>query len=101
MAFLLISIAFPLGRASVMSLYTKILPFRMQGSGQGAILAVGALARIIGPFAGVGIFMHEYGGVAVFGGTSVMFAISATLFRFAYTSLWSRLESEPNKGEHI
>lgn len=48
--FALLSVAFPIGRASCVSLYTKLLRPAQQQRGQGVLLAVGALARIIGPF---------------------------------------------------
>lgn len=94
LAFALVSIAFPLGRATVMSLYTKVLPMRMQGTGQGAILAVGAVARIIGPFGSIFVFGYEFGAAAIFGGTALLFLLSAVVFRLAYPVLWCRLETD-------
>lgn len=48
--FSLLSVAFPVGRASCVALYTKKLPKHMQHVGQGVLLAVGGIARIVGPF---------------------------------------------------
>lgn len=48
--FSLLSVAFPVGRASCVALYTKKLPKHLQHVGQGVLLAVGGVARIVGPF---------------------------------------------------
>jgi MFS transporter, ceroid-lipofuscinosis neuronal protein 7 len=85
--FMAISIAFPLGRASVVSLYTKILPLAWQGSGQGAILAVGAVARVLGPFWAVRAFDFRFGGLIVFGATACLFAATLALLSVTYRSL--------------
>jgi hypothetical protein len=85
--FVFISIAFPLGRASVVSLYTKILPAAWQGTGQGVILAVGALARILGPFWAVRAFDFYYGGLIVFGATSLLFAATLGLLGVTYETM--------------
>jgi len=52
----------------------------------GILFAVGALARILGPFLAVkGL---EFGGAAlVFGGTSFIFAISVVLMLVAYKTM--------------
>ena len=77
-----------------MSLYTKVLPYRLQGGGQGAILAVGAVARIIGPFVAVAVFWSEMGGWLVFGASAAVFAVTAIIFRLSYNDLWTRLETK-------
>ncbi len=75
-----------------MSLYTKILPYRYQGGGQGAILAIGAISRILGPFVAVAVFWTDMGGWFVFGGSAAVFAVTAIVFRLSYNDLWTRLE---------
>lgn len=85
--YMLISAAFPLGRATVISLYTKVLPMHAQGSGQGVILAVGAIARILGPFVAVVVFAFDTGGYLVFGSCAMLFVTSLMLFICALPAL--------------
>lgn len=85
--FILISVAFPVGRATTLSLYTKLLPLKDQGTGQGIILAVGAVARILGPFWAVRAFLFQYGGLIVFGATAALFLGCLGLMGFFYSML--------------
>lgn len=85
--FLTISVAFPLGRATVVALYTKLLPMAWQGAGQGVILAVGALARIVGPFWAVRAFEFWLGGLVVFGATASLFLATLMLYIRTYAVL--------------
>lgn len=71
--FALISVAFPMGRATTVGLYTKLLPMRAQGAGQGVLLAAGALARIVGPFCAVRAVVDRNGAPTVFGATAAAF----------------------------
>lgn len=71
--FLLVSTAFPVGKASVVSLYTKMLPSSAQGVGQGVLLAVGAVSRIVGPFCAVLAVGSFWGMIGVFGGATLLF----------------------------
>lgn len=71
--FALISVAFPMGRATTVGLYTKLLPMHAQGTGQGVLLAVGALARIVGPFCAVRAVVDRNGALTVFGATAAAF----------------------------
>lgn len=87
--FFFISIAFPVGRATVIALYTKTLPLKWQGTGQGVILAVGAAARILGPFWAVSAFFMENGETIVFASTSCLFLCTLALFAFAFPSATS------------
>lgn len=73
LGFAIISVAFPMGRASTVGLYTKLLPMHAQGTGQGVLLAVGAISRILGPFFAVGAIDSIGGGLVVFGGTAAAF----------------------------
>lgn len=86
----LISTAFPMGRASVIALYTKLLPRERQGSGQGIILAIGAIARIVGPFWGVGVVQGAGSGVMT--GTAILFGSCAV----GFLSMWSRFNTDGN-----
>lgn len=79
LGFVFISIAFPVGRACVISLYTKLLPLEKQGTAQGIILAIGAVARIIGPFGAVKTFLWFAGPLVVFGGTATLFLFTAAI----------------------
>lgn len=73
--FLFISVAFPLGRATTLAVYTKILPAKVQGVGQGVMFAVGAFARIVGPFLSVPALNSFRNMTFVFAPLSVTFAI--------------------------
>lgn len=97
LGFLTISVAFPLGRATVVALYTKLLPLPWQGTGQGIILAVGAVARIVGPFWAVRAFSFWLGGLIVFGVTVVCFLTTLLLVGATYSSLDSSRQ-DPVKG---
>lgn len=85
--FMVISVAFPIGRATTVSLYTKLLPLKDQGTGQGIILAVGAVARILGPFWAVRAFLFDNGGLIVFGATAVLFMSCLALMGTFYSML--------------
>lgn len=85
--FMVISVAFPVGRATTVSLYTKLLPLKDQGTGQGIILAVGAVARILGPFWAVRAFMFQNGGLIVFGATAGLFMGCLGLMGIFYSML--------------
>lgn len=85
--FLLISLAFPVGRAAILSLYTKVLPQKSQGVGQGIILAVGAVARIVGPFWAVRAISSMSGAMLVFGCTALSFAVCAAFVISWYSKL--------------
>jgi len=86
LGFGVVSVAFPIGRAIVVAMYSKIIGPNDQGVWMGILFAVGALARILGPFLAVkGL---EFGGPAlVFGGTSSIFAISLVLMILAYRTM--------------
>lgn len=85
--FMVISVAFPVGRATTAALYTKLLPMKELGRGQGVILAVGAVARILGPFGAVRAVGGGSGGVEVFGGTAVAFVACAGIMGIFYARL--------------
>eukprot|EP00177_Eucheuma_denticulatum_P001968 GFKZ01003519.1.p1 GENE.GFKZ01003519.1~~GFKZ01003519.1.p1 ORF type:complete len:433 (+),score=33.65 GFKZ01003519.1:292-1590(+) len=85
--FMVISVAFPVGRATTAALYTKLLPMKEQGRGQGVILAVGAVARILGPFCAVRAVGSGSGGLEVFGGTAVAFLACAGIMGVFYARL--------------
>lgn len=85
--FVVISVAFQVGRATTTSLYTKLLPLKDQGTGQGIILAVGAVARIVAPFWAVRAFLFENGGAIVFGATAGVFMGCLALMARFYSML--------------
>lgn len=70
-----------------MSLYTKLLPLKLQRAGQGVILAVGAAARIVGPFWAVCTFYFKFGALLVFGVSALLFALSLYLVLAYYPQL--------------
>lgn len=87
LGFFTISVAFPVGRGTTLSLYTKLLPLKLQGAGQGVILAVGAGARILGPFWAVCAFYFKFGGLLVFGVSAMLFAVCLYLVSAYYPQL--------------
>ena len=71
----LVTVAFPFGRGVCLSMVGKLLGDRPQGTWMGITFALGAIARIAGPFWAV----HGYqalGALVVFGGTAALYAIS-------------------------
>lgn len=70
-----------------MALYTKILPKEFQGAGQGIILAVGAVARIFGPFWAVCALTNKLGALLVFGFAASLFAVCLCLVVIHYPRL--------------
>lgn len=87
LGFFTISVAFPVGRGTTMALYTKLLPQKLQGPGQGVILAVGAIARILGPFWAVCSLTLPHGSLLVFGFLSSLFALCLCLVVSQYHTL--------------
>ena len=71
----LVTVAFPFGRGVCLSMVGKLLGDRPQGTWMGITFALGALARIAGPFWAV----HGYqslGALVVFGGTAALYGLS-------------------------
>ena len=87
--FALISIAFPLGRALVLSVFSQVIGPDEQGSLIGQLFAVGAIARITGPFWAVDALVY-WGPKVIFGGTAIVFAVSLVLQVFSWTCLQPR-----------
>jgi MFS transporter, ceroid-lipofuscinosis neuronal protein 7 len=97
--FLTISVAFPVGRAAVIALYTKLLPRAWQGGGQGVILACGAAARIVGPFWAVRAFSLRLGGLVVFGATAGLFLATLAALAAAYPALDAPPDQDAKAGK--
>lgn len=94
--FLTITVAFPVGRTTFVALYTKLLPQAWQGTGQGVILAVGAVARIMAPFWAVHALDMWLGGLIVFGVSAVLF-VAAWIFVVTFYSSLEIEKSEDGK----
>lgn len=92
-SFLLVTVAFPFGRGVCLSVVGKLLGDEPQGAWMGIMFALGALARIAGPFWAVHGY-YTYGALAVFGSSSVLFIFSIG----ATAMLWRCLVST---GEDI
>lgn len=104
LGFFTISVAFPVGRGTAMALYTKLLPMDLQGTGQGIILAVGAIARILGPFWAVYALTVSIGSIVVFGCAACIFASCFCVAVMNYTALRvtpSLIFSEPPSPSHV
>ena len=70
-----LQVAFPFGRGVCLSMVGKLLGDRPQGTWMGVTFALGAVARIAGPFWAV----HGYrtqGALVVFGGTAALYLLS-------------------------
>lgn len=96
--FAVISVVFPIGRAITMALYTKLLPLGGQGTGQGIILAVGAVARIVGPLCAIRALLMEEGGLILFGITGLLFAVCAVVVLTGYRGLVVETSERKEKG---
>mmetsp|Transcript_28420 Transcript_28420/g.59739 ORF Transcript_28420/g.59739 Transcript_28420/m.59739 type:complete len:577 (+) Transcript_28420:181-1911(+) len=86
-AFTLVTVAFPFGRGLCLAMISKLLGDEPQGGWMGIVFAVGAIARVAGPFWAV----HGYytlGSFAVFGSTGLLCLLSL----FALFGLWRRLD---------
>jgi len=84
--FALVSIAFPISRAVVVGLYSKVIGPRPQGTYMGILFAVGAVSRILGPFYAVESFVAG-GPLLVFGGTALLFTACLAVVFACYGSI--------------
>ena len=91
--FSLVTIAFPFGRGLCLAMVGKLLGDRPQGAWMGIMLALGAIARIVGPFWAVQGY-YWLGAIAVFGSTAVLFLLSLIATRV----LWSDLSDASSGG---
>ena len=73
------SIAFPFGRGVTLSMYAKIIGNNKAGVYMGSMLAVGAIARCIGPFWAVQALVVS---------PSLVFGISSCLFLVNIVAIW-------------
>ena len=71
----LVTVAFPFGRGVCLSMVGKLLGDRPQGTWMGVTFAVGAIARIVGPFWAVQGY-RVLGALVVFGLTAALFVLS-------------------------
>ena len=84
--FALVTVAFPVGRGVCLSMVGKLLGDQPQGAWMGIMFALGAIARIAGPFWAVTGY-YSFGALAVFGSTALLFVLSLGATR----QLWSSL----------
>ena len=75
LGFSLVTVAFPFGRGVCLSMVGKLLGDRPQGTWMGITFAVGAIARIAGPFWAVQGY-HTFGALVVFGLTGGLYVLS-------------------------
>ena len=71
----LVTVAFPFGRGVCLSMVGKLLGDRPQGTWMGITFAVGAVARIVGPFWAVKGY-RALGALVVFGLTAALYGVS-------------------------
>ena len=95
-AFSLITVAFPLGRSLCLSMVGRLLGDRPQGGWTGIMFAIGAIARMVGPFWAVAGY-DTLGGLAVFGSSAALFGASLLLLR----CVWTTLLSAPPPAEEL
>ena len=74
-AFTLVTAAFPVGRGVCLAMAGKLLGDEPQGAWMGAMFALGAIARIAGPFWAVHGY-EAYGAAGVFGASAALFALA-------------------------
>jgi ceroid-lipofuscinosis MFS transporter 7 len=86
LAFTLVTIAFPYGRGVCLAMVSKLLGDTPQGAWMGLTFAMGAMARILGPFWAVYGFF-QFGAAAVFGSTAALFCTAL----LAMAAFWRRL----------
>merc|ERR1712070_220552 len=91
-AFTLVTVAFPFGRGICLAMVGKLLGDSPQGAWMGLMFALGALARIAGPFWAVQGY-SLFGAKAVFGSTAALFALAL----LAAVPLWRQL-APPNRS---
>ena len=99
-AYTLITIAFPFGRGVCLSMVGKLLGDAPQGGWMGVMFALGAVARILGPFWAV----HGYfaiGPFAVFGSTCAIFAMSLVSTIFFWPKLVPASAVQVEKSQNI
>ena len=85
-AFALVTVAFPFGRSVCLSMVGKLLGERPQGAWMGTMFALGAIARIAGPFWAVTGYNY-FGSLSVFGSTAVLFGTSLVATRVLWDVL--------------
>ena len=85
-AFTLVTVAFPFGRGICLAMVGKLLGDQPQGAWMGIMFALGAIARIVGPFWAVSGYWL-FGALAVFGSTALLFALSLLATRYLWYSL--------------
>ena len=88
--FSIVTVCFPFGRGLCLAMVGKLLGDRPQGFWMGLMLALGAIARIVGPFWAVAGY-YLCGTLSVFGSCALLFAASAV----AMWVLWARLSPPP------
>ena len=94
LGFSLVTICFPFGRGLCLAMVGKLLGDQPQGFWMGLMLALGAIARIIGPFWAVHGY-YLFGSFVVFGSASLCFVVSM----LAMWLLWSKLAPEDEDEE--
>ena len=73
--FSLVTICFPFGRGLCLAMVGKLLGDQPQGFWMGLMLALGAIARIVGPFWAVAGY-YMFGTLSVFGSCALLFAVA-------------------------
>lgn len=90
LGFGIVTVAFPFGRGLCLAMVGKLLGDRPQGAWMGVMFALGAIARIAGPFWAVTGY-YAFGALAVFGSTALLFVGTLVAARV----LWADLTPPP------
>ena len=85
--FSLVTVCFPFGRGLCLAMVGKLLGNRPQGFWMGLTLALGAIARIAGPFWAVAGYYLFGGPFAVFGSCALFFALSVVAMRVLWVQI--------------
>ncbi len=91
--FAMVTLAFPFGRGVCLAMVGKLLGDQPQGAWMGIMFALGAIARIAGPFWAVTGY-YSFGAAAVFGSTALLFLLSLLASR----GLWDVLIVDGDDG---
>jgi hypothetical protein len=91
-----VTIAFPFGRGLCLSMVGKLLGDTPQGTWMGVMFALGAIARIAGPFWAVTGF-YLFGSFAVFGSTAALMLVALAAIKV----LWDDLDGPQPAEMHL
>lgn len=88
----LIAMAFPLGRAVCISMYSNVLGPVGQGQWMGIIFTVGAISRILAPIFAAGMY-NWLGPTGMYGSSGIFFGIAFIVLWIGYSNGWTNIHA--------